>query len=104
MPDCRDWLSTLWPGSYKGIPFFYEDAKESGGRGLVVHKFPHRDDPFVEDLGEEPRFFEGTIYIHGDDVDAQADSLTAAFAGLGPGVLVDPVKGPVSVHCQEFAR
>jgi prophage DNA circulation protein len=104
MTECRDWLTSLWPGSYKGVSFWFESDDESGGRGLVIHEFPHRDDPFVEDLGEAPRFFEGAIYIHGDDVDAQAARLTETFASKGPGSLVLPIRGPVSVHCQEFRR
>src|SRR6266568_1153217 len=102
--DCRDWLSTLWPGSYKGVPFFFESDDEEGGRGLIVHKFPGRDDPFVEDLGEEPRLYEGSIYISGDDVDAAAVSLEELLSSPGPGVLVVPIRGPVAVHVQTWKR
>lgn len=100
----RDWLTTLWPGSYKGIPFHFEREKSKGGRGVIVHVFPNRDDPFVEDLGENPRYYEGEIYVHGDDVDATAALLEETLATKGPGVLVVPMRGPVNVHCPEFER
>ncbi|MGC2780990.1 MAG: DNA circularization N-terminal domain-containing protein, partial [Bradyrhizobium sp.] len=100
----RDWLKTLWPASFKGVPFFFEQDKEEGGRGLVVHTFPNRDEPFVEDLGEEPRVYSGSAYVHGDSADALATALKAALASRGAGMLVVPYFGPVTVHCQSFER
>ncbi|WP_022722942.1 DNA circularization N-terminal domain-containing protein [Rhodopseudomonas sp. B29] len=102
--DCRDWLSTLWPASFKGVPFYFEQDKEEGGRDLVVHVFPNRDDPFVEDMGEAPRTFAGSAYVHGDDADQWAATLKSALASRGAGVLVVPYFGPVTVHCQTFER
>lgn len=104
MTATRDWISTLWPASYKGKAFYFDSDDEEGGRGLVIHKFPHRDTPFVEDMGEEPRFFSGAAYIHGDDADALANAFADTLATLGPGTLVVPIRGPVSVHCQSFRR
>lgn len=104
MSECRDWLSTLWPASFKGVPFYFESDEEEGGRGLVIHKFVNRDDPFVEDLGEEPRFFSGSAYVHGDDADAQAVTLAEVLASRGTGILTVPIRGPVPVQCQTFRR
>jgi prophage DNA circulation protein len=102
--ECRDWLKTLWPASFKGVPFFFEQDKEEGGRGLVVHTFPNRDDPFIEDLGEEPRTYSGSAYVHGDNADGLASTLKAALASRGAGILVVPYFGPVTVHLQTFER
>ncbi len=100
----RDWLTSLWPASYKGVPFYFEEDKEAGGRGLVIHEFPNRDDPFVEDLGEAPRFYSGAAYVHGDAADALASALKTALASRGAGILVVPYFGPVTVHCKDFER
>ncbi|WP_316191607.1 MULTISPECIES: DNA circularization N-terminal domain-containing protein [unclassified Bradyrhizobium] len=100
----RDWLKTLWPASYKGVPFYFEQDREKGGRSNVIHEFPNRDDPFVEDLGEAPRFYSGSAYVHGDNADALANALKAALAARGAGTLVVPYFGPVAVHCQTFER
>lgn len=102
--QCRDWLTTLWPASYRGFQFYFESDDEEGGRGLVIHKFPNRDIPFVEDLGEEPRFYEGAAYVHGDDVDRLAAQFADTLARHGPATLVVPLIGPVLVHCQTFRR
>lgn len=104
MSAVRDWINTLWRASYKGVPFFFEKSEETGGRGLVKHQFPHRDDPFIEDLGEDLRIFEGTAYVHGDDADAQGSRLSEMFASNGPGTLVLPMRGPVLVRCEQFKR
>lgn len=104
MSQCRDWLRTLWPASYKGVAFFFETDDEEGGRGLVIHKFPNRDEPYLEDLGEEPRFYEGSAYVTGEAADRLAVAFTEALASRGPGSLVVPIRGPVLVRCQTFQR
>jgi prophage DNA circulation protein len=101
---CRDWLKTLWPASYKGVPFFFESDDEEGGRDNVKHVFPHRDPPFIEDMGEALRFYGGTAYVHGDNADALASALKAALSSYGQGMLVVPYFGPVTVHCETFKR
>ncbi len=104
MSEVRNWLKTLWPASYKGVPFYFEKDDERGGRGLVIHEFPNRDDPFVEDLGEQPRFYGGHAYVHGDAADGLARALIAVCTMRGPGPLVVPLFGPVVVQCQHFER
>jgi prophage DNA circulation protein len=104
MTATRDWSQTLRPASYKGVGFFVQSDVEKGGRGLVIHKFPNRDDPYVEDLGEEPRFYEGTVYLHGDSVDTLAAQFIAVLSARGAGTLVLPVRDPVRVQVQSFER
>jgi prophage DNA circulation protein len=100
----RDWLTTLWPASFKGVPFRFEQDKSAGGRGLVVHTFPNRDDPYVEDLGRLPRTYSGTAYVHGDAADSLAATMETALESRGAGTLVVPYFGPVTVHCETFER
>jgi prophage DNA circulation protein len=104
MTALRDWLQTLWPASYMGSPFYFDRDGSQGGRGVVVHEFPHRDDPFNEDLGQNPRYYDGEAYVHGDDADAQANAFEEILASLGPGILVVPTRGPVNVRLLTFKR
>lgn len=104
MSQVRNWLQTLWPASYKSAPFYFAKDEEDGGRGIVVHVFPNRDDPFNEDLGQNPRHYGGHAYVHGDDADAKAAALIAACTSPGPGPLVVPLFGPVPVRCLTFRR
>lgn len=104
MATCRDWLSTLWSASFKGVPFYTEKTEQSGGRRLAVHTFPFRDDPFVEDMGEAPATFSVSAYVASDLADVEAGAFAAVLAADGPGVLVLPTHGPTTVRCQTFRR
>lgn len=104
MAICRDWLGTLWQASFKGVPFYIDKDDESGGRRIVVHEFPMRDDPFLEDLGEAPRTFDGTAYVASDFADAEATALVDVLVSEGPGLLVLPTHGPILCRCMSFSR
>jgi hypothetical protein len=104
MSIARDWLKTLWAASYKGTPFFVERDAEDGGRRIVVHLFPMRDDPYLEDLGEDKRSFDVTAYVASDSADTDAGTLVATCATRGPGVMVLPTHGPRLVRCLNFRR
>lgn len=100
----RDWGKDLWLASYKGAPFWTDRDQESGGRRIVKHQFPMRDDPYLEDLGEELREYELTAYLASDAADGEAAALAFACTSRGAGILVMPVQGPVLVRCVSFQR
>lgn len=100
----RDWLKTLWRASYKGTPFFVERDEEDGGRRIVVHQFPMRDPPYLEDMGEDKRSFVASAYVASDSADTDAGALVATCATRGAGVLVLPTHGPILVRCLNFRR
>ena len=104
MTDLRDWIRTIGRASFKGQPFFVDRVGEDGGRGLVIHKFPNRDQPYIEDLGEEPRTFSVTAYLHGNDVDAVGAAFTELMASRGPGLLTLPVRAAVMVRAHTVKR
>ncbi len=100
----RNWLQTLWRTSYKGASFWVETDTEGGARRIVIHEFPMRDTPYLEDLGERYREFTVTAYVASDKADSEAAALMAVCAVRGPGVLVLPTQGPSLVRCLEFSR
>jgi prophage DNA circulation protein len=93
----RDWEATLWPASFGGVPFYVEKDKALFGKKIVVHEFPERDDPFVEELGQSARHYDFNAYVASDFADVQADGLVAMLVAAGPNILVVPDQGPVSV-------
>lgn len=95
----RDWLKTLWPASFKGVPFKVERDAEGAGRRIRVHEFPMRDDPYLEDLGEARRDFDVLAYVASDSADTDAAALIAVCAARGAGVLVLPSHGPITARC-----
>lgn len=103
MAACRDWLRTLQRASYRGVPFWVERDSISTGRRLVIHEFPHRDTPYVEDLGRKANIINVTAYVAGDDVEAQESRLRLACEVGGAGTLVLPMNR-LRAHCQECER
>jgi prophage DNA circulation protein len=104
MTLARDWLSTLWPASYKGVPFQIESDSEKGARRKAVHQYPGKDDPFIEDMGADKRDFSITAYVASDSADTDAASLMAICDQPDAGALVLPMQGPVTVQCFSFER
>ncbi|HEX4860046.1 MAG TPA: DNA circularization N-terminal domain-containing protein [Rhizomicrobium sp.] len=96
------WNDSLLPASFRGVPFFYEDTKRTGGRRLVEHEFPQRDDPFVEDLGRKKKEHHITGYVLGDDYIEQRASLEAALDGPEFGTLVHPYRGALKVNIRTW--
>lgn len=86
--------------SFRGVSFFVESSDRGGGRRTVVHEFPLRDKPFVEDLGRRASTFRVDGYVLGDDYLVQRDSLLAALEDTaGPGELVHPYNGVRQAIC-----
>lgn len=103
MAECRDWASTLRRASYRGVSFFVESDDVATGRRVVVHEFPHRDDPYIEDLGRKANTIQVSAYVTGSDIEAQEAALRAACGMPGPGQLSIPL-GRFLVHCQDCSR
>ncbi|HVJ29758.1 MAG TPA: DNA circularization N-terminal domain-containing protein [Gammaproteobacteria bacterium] len=96
LPDGRKLIGA----SFRGVAFFVDSGDRSGGRRTVVHEFPLRDDPFVEDLGRRARSFRVDGYVLGDDYISQRDTLLAALEDeAGPGELVHPYHGVRRAIC-----
>lgn len=100
----RDWMATLWPSSYKGMPFWIEHDGGATGRRLAVTDLPGAEDPDVEDIGRKTRTIDVTGYMLGDVSDVQMTSLETICETVGPGVLVMPAQGPITAWCDEIKR
>jgi prophage DNA circulation protein len=67
-----------------------ESSTDKYGRRIVVHEFPLRDAPFIEDLGEKARTYDIEGYLSGGDWMDQRDALIAASTSGGLSTLVHP--------------
>lgn len=85
-------------GSFRGVPFLYVDSDGELGRRKVVHEYPGRDLPFIEDLGRRTRVWSLEIMVAGSDYMGWRDRLTAALDAPGPGILVHPTLGQLKVE------
>lgn len=88
----------LSKASFRGVEFGVTTAELGTGRRTVTHEFPGRDKPHIEDLGRKSRVFTVEAYVVGDDWQDKRNALLAALEEYGPGVLVHPYYGEVTVQ------
>jgi prophage DNA circulation protein len=96
------WAALRQPGSYNGLPFIITENSFRRGRQVAMHVYPFRDDPWPEDLGRSPRVTSMRGFVVGDDCDSQIAALATAVQLPGPGQLVHPTLGTLSVTVLEF--
>lgn len=90
----------LRPASFRGVPFFVEAAGGTFGRRTVTHEYPQRDKPFSEDLGRAARKITITAFVIEPDYMTKRDRLLEALEQSGPGTLVHPFLGTMSVTAE----
>ena len=80
----------LLQASFRDVAFHVTSTELTAGRRTVLHEYPQRDKPYVEDIGRASRKLTFTAFIVGDDYIKQAQKLLAAIEEPGPGKLVHP--------------
>lgn len=98
-----DYKKRMLKGSFRGIGFEIKSHTMSGGRRVAQHEFPHRDNPFSEDLGRKSREFSISAYVVGSDYMSQRDLLVKALQEKGVGKLIHPYLGEMEVRCRNFS-
>lgn len=91
------WTDRLQAASFRGVAFKVDGDDLQIGRRTVIHEYPGRDTPSVEDMGRETREYAITAYLIGPDFIAERDRLIAALEQAGPGELVSPWYGRMNV-------
>lgn len=89
--------------TFRDVPFFVDDADTSSGRRAQLTEFPLRDEPQLDDLGRRARRFELNAYVIGADYMAARDRLIEALEMPGPGLLVHPYHGEITVQIGEVS-
>lgn len=94
------WRDNYRAATFRGVGFFVATADSSHGRRQAVHETAQRDVPFTEDLGRKSREFGITGYLLGKEYDVAREELIRACEQAGPGVLVHPYRGELTVVCR----
>jgi prophage DNA circulation protein len=97
--DTRTWRDRLRAASFRGVPFFVDEATGAAGRRYQHHEFPGREKPWAEDLGRQQRRWQVTGYVLGAGYMATRDQLISACERAGAGKLVHPYLGELLVAC-----
>ena len=87
----------LQPASFRGVPFEVEASGITVGRRTVVHEYPQRDRPYVEDMGRATRNITLQCFVVGSDYLEQAQALMHELEEPGPGTLIHPGLGEMEV-------
>jgi prophage DNA circulation protein len=103
------WWGSLRQASFGGVPFAVQENRTRFGGRNVVHRYPYRDDAWIEPLGKLPRQYELIGFLiedsrvyGGGPVIGQRDALVTACEKGGPQTLVHPTFGSVqNVSCME---
>jgi prophage DNA circulation protein len=90
---CRDWLKTLWPASYRGVPIQVEKDSGAYGKRVQIHEYPNRETWYPEELGQRARMYRLTAYLASDTIDVELSALIEACTRPGSGTLVLPLDG-----------
>ncbi|KPA92715.1 Mu-like prophage DNA circulation protein [Pseudomonas asplenii] len=95
-----NWRDRLLPASFRGVPFWVDQAKTPVGQKGQLHEYPQRDQPFFERLGQQAKIHDLTAFIVGADCLEQRDNLLKALEE-GSGELVHPWLGRMQVKVGE---
>ena len=93
----RETIQRAGDASFRGVKFKTTDAEVQPGRRNVVHEYPERDRPFVEDMGKRAKQWHVEGYVIGENYLAMRDALIAALDARGPGELRHPRYGVLQV-------
>jgi prophage DNA circulation protein len=95
------WREQLLPASFRGVRFAVRRSSSAFGRRVVVHEYPLRDKPYVEDLGRRARVMRIEAVLVGEDYRTDRDALIEAIEQEGPGKLVHPYFGELTVSLDD---
>lgn len=94
----------LRPASFRGVAFHIDVGDIEAGRRVQVHEYPQRDKPYTEDLGRSARDLTVDGFVVGENYVDQVNALLTALEKPGPGTLVHPWLGSMTVSLNGKAR
>jgi prophage DNA circulation protein len=101
------WRDNLRPASFRGVQFKTRATEISGGKRGQLHEYPQQDIPFFEELGRQGEAFGVDAYVineaaNGFDYMGDRDALLEVVRDKGPGLLVHPYRGEITVQCTNY--
>lgn len=91
------------PASFKGVPFEALDSSSEHGRRGAEGEFPFGESTAYADLGRKIRRYTISGRFAANSHIADAAALIAVCEMPGPGVLVHPTRGAVTVACTSLS-
>ncbi|WP_454833140.1 DNA circularization protein [Pseudomonas veronii] len=91
------WAETLLDASFRGMPIQVVSENLQWQRALSEHGTPFKDGDSVVDLGRGARRLPMQIIVYGVNYEIELQNLLAALGQRGPGELIHPIYGSLSV-------
>lgn len=91
------WEDNLLDASFRGVQIDVVDENLEAQRFLSQHGTPYKDGDSVEDLGRGARVFAMRVVFWGKNYEFALRGLLEALDTIGPGQLVHPIYGDLSV-------
>lgn len=91
------WKDRLQSAKFRNASFYIEASDGDLGRRIALHEYPGRDLPYAEDMGRKSREINLKAYVLGADYMDARDALIAALETAGPGTLMHPYRGEMTV-------
>lgn len=89
------WQDNLIAAKFRGASFKIRGASMTGGRRIITHIFPERDEGLNEDRGLKQKTFTIDAHVLGDDYFKQREELIKALDAGGAGTLHHPYRGKI---------
>lgn len=97
------WIDRMATASFRGLKFLTDSHDAKTGRRLVVHEFPGRDVPEVEDMGAKAWDWRLSAYFIGPDYDLARNAFLATLATPGADWLNHPWLGLLWVRARTWS-
>lgn len=86
--------------SYKGVPFYVVEASSEHGRREATAEFPWGEQTAYADMGIKLRTYSIRAEFRENTHVEDSQALIEACESPGPGTLVHPTRGPLTVGCR----
>jgi len=92
------WREEIKPASFRGIAFYVDTSEVKFGRRNVLHEYPYKDVPYVEDVGQKAKEINFTAYFLGDNYIQERNRLVSLISrSKSEGTLIHPTLGTITV-------
>lgn len=102
MSTAPQYTKDMRPASWRGVPFHCISSGDDGGRNAAEHEFAGRDKVLTQDISVKTEGFGLRGFVWGADWLEQAKNLIEACKMPGPGILMHPWRGPLTVVCESY--
>jgi len=87
---------------YMGVKFEALEGTDALGNRLVIHEYPNRNTPYVENMGRKTRKLTLKAVCSGDDWESKRDAIITAIENKKPATLIHPSYGKIeNMACEE---